>query len=184
MLWEQQDQNAYKNVPQVLTETELLPFIISDTNKHVHYRDPTSLNISHLELIILDNQLIIEHSEMSDNRPYTTTTIISETSSKEYYRKILRPDTEEDTFHFHSDDHSELFQNQEPQQLHIVQVPQQDTKTFKNIPDPSETATIQKVSEISDITINNPKSLTVTNESSILQIPVHDITQNTLRHQN
>ena len=71
ILWEQQDQNAYINFPQVLTETKLLPFIISDTNKHVHYRDPTSPNISHLELINLDNHRIVEDSEISDNRPYT-----------------------------------------------------------------------------------------------------------------
>ena len=71
LLWEQQDQNSYINFSQVLTESELLPFRISDTNKHVQYRDTTSLNISHLELIDLDNHRIVEHSEISDNRPYT-----------------------------------------------------------------------------------------------------------------
>ena len=36
LLWEQQNQKAYNNFSQVLTETELLPFINSNTNKHVH----------------------------------------------------------------------------------------------------------------------------------------------------
>ena len=43
ILWEQQDQRAYINFPQVLSETELLPFIIKTTNKLVHYRDPLSI---------------------------------------------------------------------------------------------------------------------------------------------
>ena len=30
LLWEQQDQQAYINFPQILTETELLPYIISN----------------------------------------------------------------------------------------------------------------------------------------------------------
>ena len=35
----QQDLNAYINFPRVLTETELVSFIIKNTNKHFHYRD-------------------------------------------------------------------------------------------------------------------------------------------------
>ena len=85
---------------------------------------------------------------------------------------------------FHSDDNIEQFQNQGPQRLHTVYTPQQNTKTLPHIPDPSETATIQNASEISGKTTNNPQSLTVTIDSNIVQIPVHDITQNTLPHQN
>ena len=66
VLWEQQDQNAYIHFPQVLTELELLPYVINEANKHLHYRDPTSLNISHLELNLLDNQFLGEISEVSD----------------------------------------------------------------------------------------------------------------------
>ena len=44
LLWEQQDQQAYINFPQVLTETELLPYIIKNENKHLQYRDPISFN--------------------------------------------------------------------------------------------------------------------------------------------
>ena len=41
LIWEQQDQNAYINFPQVLTKTELLQFVISTRYKRVHYRDLT-----------------------------------------------------------------------------------------------------------------------------------------------
>ena len=34
LLWEQKDQNAYVNFPQVLTDTELLPLIIRNDFKH------------------------------------------------------------------------------------------------------------------------------------------------------
>ena len=41
------------------------------------------------------------------------------------------------------------------------------------------------MSELSDITLNNPRSLTITNDSTkIIQIPVHNITQNPLYDQN
>ena len=58
LLWEQQDQDAYINFRQVLPEAELLPYIISETNKHLYYRDPTLLYISHLELNNFDNHFI------------------------------------------------------------------------------------------------------------------------------
>ena len=57
---------------------------------------------------------------------------------------------------------------------------QQDVNLPQHIPDPSETAPLQNVSEPSDITTNNPQSITITNDSKILQIPKHHVTQNTL----
>ena len=45
IIWEYQDQNAYINFPKVLTETEQLPFIINNTNKHVLCKDLLSLLI-------------------------------------------------------------------------------------------------------------------------------------------
>ena len=67
LIWEQQDQNAYINFPQVLTETEVLPFIISNKNKHVHYRDITSFYTLCFELFNFDKNFILEHSETSNN---------------------------------------------------------------------------------------------------------------------
>ena len=69
LIWEQQAQNAYINFPQILTETECLPFIISNRNKHVHYRVFTSFNINHFELINFDHSFRVEYSEISDSRP-------------------------------------------------------------------------------------------------------------------
>ena len=53
-----------------------------------------------------------------------------------------------------------------------------------HIPDPFDIAPIQNVSEISDITTNTPLSITITTESNIVQISIHNITQNTLPNQN
>ena len=74
--------------------------------------------------------------------------------------------------------------NQEPQHFNTVPYQQQDTTTLQNVPDPSETATQQNVSELSDISMNNPESLTITNDSNILRTPVHKITQNPVNDHN
>ena len=184
LLWEQQDQSAYIDFPQLLTETALLPIIISIRNKHVHYRDLNSFNTTLLEIINFDYHLIVEHSETSDNRPYTSSNIITKTSIEEYIPNLLRHETGQNNLHSNQDDHTELFQNREPQQFNIVPNQQKDTTTLQNVPNPSETATIQNKSELSDITMNNPKSFTKTNDSNILQTPVHNITENTFSEQN
>ena len=37
LLWEQHDRNAYIYFPQVLRETECLPYIINKRHKHLNY---------------------------------------------------------------------------------------------------------------------------------------------------
>ena len=98
-MWEQQDQNAYIDFPQVLTESEIIPFIISNTSKHVHYRDPTSFNKTYFKLIHFDNNFIIERSETSDNRPFTTSNLIFEPLLDEYNPHILEQDTRQKISH-------------------------------------------------------------------------------------
>ena len=39
LLWKQKNQQAYINFPQILTQTELLPYIIKNEHKHLHYRN-------------------------------------------------------------------------------------------------------------------------------------------------
>ena len=170
LIWEQQDQNAYFNFPQVLTETELLPFIIRDTNKHIYYSDPTSFNITQFELIKFETIFNIEHSETSNNRPYTTPNLISEPLLDKYSPHILQHDTGQNILHNNQDDNTKFFQNPK-------------TSQFNNVPDPSETATIQNVSEISEETTNNPQSFTITDDSNIVLIPVHNITQTLVNDQ-
>ena len=77
LLWEQNDQQAYVNFPHVLTDSELLPFIIKNDFKHSLYKDFTTFSTSHFEYIILNSDFIMEQSETSDNRPYITTVHIS-----------------------------------------------------------------------------------------------------------
>ena len=72
---------------------------------------------------------------------------------------ILQHDSGQNILHTNQNDTTALFQNQE-------------TIHFTNMPDPSETATIQNVSELSEETTNNPQSITKTDDSNIIQIPV------------
>ena len=149
----------------------------------MHYRDLTSFNINYFELIIFDYNFILERSETSDSRPHTNSDIISEPSLNEYNLNILQHDTGQNTLHFNKDDTTELFQNQEPQQFNIIPDPQHVTTTLQNVPDPSETATKQNISELSDETVNNTQSFTITNASNILNIPLRDITPDPIRDQ-
>ena len=83
LLWEQKDQQAYINFPQILTHIELLPYIIKNENKHLHYRDLTSFNITHFQQRNLDHNVLLEHSETSDNRPFITSDTSHETTPEE-----------------------------------------------------------------------------------------------------
>ena len=71
LLWEQKDRTAFVNFPHVLTEPELLPFIIKNAFKH------TTFPTSYFENVILNPDFFIEQSETSDNRQYLTTVDIS-----------------------------------------------------------------------------------------------------------
>ena len=89
LLWEQQDQQAYINFLQVLTKTELLPYINKNENKHLQYRDPTSLNITFFQQINLDHNCITDYFETSDNRPYLTSNIPPETTPDEQTSNVV-----------------------------------------------------------------------------------------------
>ena len=146
------------------------------------YRDLTSFNNNCFELINFDYNFILERSQTPDSRPFTTPKIISEPSFNDNNPNIIQHDIGQNNLHFNQDETTELFQNQEPQQFDILPDPQQVTSTLQNVPDPSETATIHSVSvlyliKLFDITMDNPQSLTRTNGSNKLQIPVHNITQ-------
>ena len=169
---------------QTITESELLPFNFSDTNKHVQYRDLTSFNIAYFDIIKFDSNFILELSETSDSRPYTTSNIISELSLNQYDPNILQNDTGQNILQFNQDKPTDLLQNQERQQWNPIQGSQQITTTLPDVPDPSVTATIQIVSELPDETGIHPQTLTITNDSNTLQILVHAITQSQNTTQN
>ena len=152
LLWEPQDQQACINFPQILTQTELLPYIIKNEHKHLQYRDLTSFITTYFQQINLDHTFLVEQSETSDNRPFITSNISSETTSEERTSNVELPYTRQHSVQSEQEDLANLFQNPEPHQLHPLypQLPQ--------IPDiqqanPSETATIQNASEFSEETI-------------------------------
>ena len=88
----------------------------------------------------------------------------------EYNSHILQHDIGQNILHTNQDDTTEIFRNQE-------------TSHFNNIPDASETATIQSVSELSEKTTQNPKSNKITDDSNIVQILVYNITQTIVNDQ-
>ena len=116
LLWEQQDQQAYINFPQILTQTELLPYNIKNENKHLHYRDFTSFNVTHFEQINLEHNFLLEHSETSDNRPFITSDTFPETTSEEQTSNVEPLYTRQQSQQSEQEALTNLFQNPEPHQ--------------------------------------------------------------------
>ena len=178
VLWEQKDQQAYINFPQILTENELLPYIIKNEHKHSQYRDPTSFNTTYFEQITLDHNFITDYSETSDNRPYITSNISPEITPEEQTSIVVPQYTRQHSIQSEQEDIDKLFQNQEPHQLNPLypQLPQASDKQQLH---PFETDTIQNASELSEETVQNvqnTQSLTITNDSNLIQVPTHNIT--------
>ena len=194
MLWQQQDQPAYVNFPQILTETELVPYIIKNDYRHIQYRNLTSFNTTYLAQINLDHNFITEYSETSDNRPYITTNVSPETTPEEQTSNTLPQCIRQDTVKLEQDKITHLFQSQEPQQLNLLypqliqtsdQQPVNPSET--TTAHPSETATTQNVSELSEETtptVQNTQSFTITNYSNLIQVPTHNITHDETNNQN
>ena len=67
--------------------------MIKNTNEHVHYKDPLSFNTTSFELINFDTNFILEHSETSDNRPYTNPNFTFERNPDEHIPHIVQHDT-------------------------------------------------------------------------------------------
>ena len=186
LLWEQQDQQAYIHFPQILTQTELLPYIMKNEHRHLQYRNLTSFNTTYFDQINLDHTILVEHSETSDNRPYITSNISPGTTPEEQTSNVVPQYTRQHSVQSEQDDFVNLFQNREPQQLNQLypQLPQASDKQPLN---PSETATMQNASEFSEETVQtvqNTHSLTITNDSNLIQIPTHNITRVENNNQN
>ena len=76
-----------------------------------------------------------------------------------------------------------LFQTQEPQQLNPMSPQQQQDHATLPL-DPSETATVHNVTELSEERIQNTESFTITNDSILIQVPTHNITPDITNNQN
>ena len=61
---------------------------------------------------------------------------------------------------------------------------QQNITTLQSLSDLSDTTTVQNISELSYVTINNAQSLTKFNDPNVLQISIHNTTQNTTDNPN
>ena len=187
LLWEQKDQQAYITFPQSLTHKELLPYIIDNQNKHLHYIDLTSLNVTHFEQINLDHNFVLEHSETSDNRPYTTSDTSHTTTHKE------QTSNTQPSYIRQQSEQLEQSEQESPTQETLVNLfqnpdspPRQPQKQVSDIqlPNPSETNTIHNTSELSEETVQNTRSFTITDDSNLIIIPTHTITQNEITNQN
>ena len=183
LLWEQQDQQAYINFPQILTQTELLPYIIKNENKHLQYRDLTSFNITYFEQLNLDHAFLNEHSKTSDNRPFTTSDTSPETTPEEQTSNVELLYTRQHSEQSEQEDLATLFQNPEPHQVHPLYPSLPHVSDIQQA-NPSEIATIQNASELSKETIQNTRNFTITNDSNPIQIPTHNITPNEINNQN
>ena len=183
LLWEQQDQQAYNNFTQILTQTELLPYIIKNEHKHLQYSDLTSFKTTYFEQIKLHHTVFVEQFESSDNRPCITSNTSPESISEEQTSNVELIYNRQHSVQSEQEDLDNLFQNPEPHQVHPLypQLPQNPDIQQAN---PSETALIQNVSEISEETTQNTQSFTITNDSNLIQIPTHNITQDETTNQN
>ena len=173
---------AYINFPQILTPIELLPYIIKNENRHLQYRDLTSFNVTHFEQIHLDHNVVVEHSETSDNRPFITSDTTPETTLEEQTSNVeplyTRQQSEQSEQHYLTN----LFQNSDPQDQPLYPPISQISDIQQS--NPSETNIIHDSSEISEETVQNTRSFTITDDSNVLLIPTHNITQNEFNNQN
>ena len=188
LIWEQKDQQAYLNFPHILTQTELLPYIIHYENKHLHYRDLTSSNVTHLEQINLDSTFILEHSETSDNRPFTSSDTSHETTPEEQTSSVEPLYTRQQSEQSEQESPEQeafvnIFQNPDSPQEQLLYSPQLQAPDIQQ-PNPSETNTIHNTSEFSEETVQNTQSLTITDDSNRIIIPTHNITQNDITNQS
>ena len=182
LLWEQKDQQAYINFPQILTHTVLLPYIIKNENKHLQNRDLTSFNVTHFEQINLDQNFLVEHSETPDNRPFITSDTSPETTPEQQTFNVELLYTRQHSEQSEQEDFTTLFENPEPHQEHPLYPPLPQASDIQEA-NPSETATIQNTSEFSEETVQNTRSFTITDDSNLIQIPTHNITQNEFNNQ-
>ena len=188
LIWEQKDQQAYVNFPHILTHTELLPYIIHNENKHLHYRDLTSLNVTHLEQINLDSTFILEHSETSDNRPFTTSDTSHETTPEEQTSSVEPLYTRQQSEQSEQESPEQealvnLFRNPDLPQEQLLYSPQSQAPDIQQ-PNPSETNTSHNTTEFSEETVQFTRSFTITDDSNRIIIPTHNITQNDITNQS
>ena len=188
LLWEQKDQQAYVNFPQILTHIKLLPYIIKNENKHLHYRDLTSFNVTHFEQINLDHNFVLEHFETSGNRLFFTPDTSHETTPEEQTSSVEPLYTRQQSEQSEQESPTQealvnLFQNPDLPQEQPLYPPLSQVSDIQQ-QNPSETNTIHNTSEFSEETVQNTRIFTKTDDSNLITIPTHNITQNEITNQS
>ena len=139
-----------------------------------------------MEQINIDHTFLVEHSETSDNRLFITSNISPETTPEEQTSNVVPQYTRHYSVQPEQEDLTNPFQNLDPHQLNPL-YPQLSQDFDTQQLNPSETATIQNTSEFSEETIQteqNLQSLTITNDSNLIKVPIHIITQDEINNQN
>ena len=121
---------------------------------NIYNRDLTSFNVTHFEQKNLDHNFLVEHSETSDNRPFTTSDTSPETTPEEQTSNVELLYTRQHSEQFEQENFNTLFQNPELHQAHPLYPPLPQVSDIQQT-NPSETATTQNTSEFSEETIQN-----------------------------
>ena len=168
---------VYKTITTFISPPSILygkPTILTS-----HFITKCFLPVSYFEQINLDHNFFVEHSETSDNRPYTTSNVLPEPTLEEHNLNTIPHYTQQNTVQLNQDDFMDHLQTQQSQQLNpILAQQQQDPATLQL--NPSETGKIQNASEK---TVHNTQSFTLISDSNLIQVPIHDTTQNTTDNQ-
>ena len=182
MLWEQKDQNAYIHFPQVLTETELLPFIIRNDFKHSLYKNFTTFPVQYFQNIVLNPDFITQQSEISHNRPYVSnvnplasdTNIIQHTINDQetviqYQPSVVSQDSLQTINNAHESIQDDSINDPNESLLSDKNLTNHQTETSQIAQDTTDS--------LQNTIINQPTSSTAA-DSNELQVPIHNITNN------
>ena len=126
---------------------------------------------------------MLEHSETSDNRPFITSDTSPETTPEEQTSNVEPLYTRQQSDLSEQEALANLFQNSDPPQDQPLYPPLSQLSDVQQ-PNPSETTTIHDISEFFEETVQNTRSFTITDDSNIIKIPTHNVTQNEFNNQN
>ena len=157
--------------------------MIKNEHRQLQYRYLTSFSTTYFEQINLDHTFLVEHSETSDNRPFITSNISPETFPEEPNSNVVTQYNRQHSVQSEQDDFIKLFRNPEPHQLNPLYPQLLQVSDIQQL-NPSEIATIQNASEFSEETVQTTQSHTITNDSNLIQVPSHKITQDETNNQN
>ena len=126
---------------------------------------------------------MLEHSETSDNRPFITSDTTPETTPEEQTSNVEPLYTRQQSEQSQQEALANFFQNSDPPQEQPLYLPLSQISDIHQ-PNPFETTTIHDTSEFSEETVQKTRSFTITDDSNLILIPTHNITQNEFNNQN